>query len=727
MSRSGQPTVHTVQVEQLLEAAIGRGPADGETGRMLRDLAAFDCRDTRVVVFGGGTGLSTVVGGNSQLPEWPGQPFVGLKQEFLHLDVVVCTTDDGRSTGRLLQDLPMIGIGDLRKLCLSLVLPDRLPGGTTAAETVRIVHRIFNSRFSPGSRDFATMADPLRCLDRRLRRACPSQLADFLRRAGSYLTPGGGGPVVAPGGHCLGNLLLTAEVFRAAGRADRPPGGAALRQGLDACLRALGAVPGRLHPATATPGQLLIRYANGVEVRGQHKAALTRRGVAVERVEVEFCGRPRVSARVLRAIQEADLIVFAPGSLYTSSIPILQVPHIAAAIRDNCHALKILGANFWAQEGETDISHNSRDRSFRVSELVEAYARNVPGGPGGLFDVVLSANLAPIPGTVLRNYALEGKRPIYLDRERVERQGVRSLEATVYSLERLTRAGVIHHDPQAFTAAIRVLLFLHRRFGVTAGAVPAPQPPRALLPGTRPAAARPLCVYCAGTKALLARKSWHPALLRRELQDLLWENRDICQDHLKFFQGARIVEAEQWNRSTDWDNVLGYYDPQDGFLKINGQLRHDRERLRRNLLVALGESLLGRYLQERRWLMQERAEAWGIRCYEIRLRDSAQRHCFLTPDQLRRYLILARMVPSPRDERTFRLTLNDGEGFVPPGLLFGLLYAWYLDNSYGEILEHDMSLLHRPPELLIPHQLREYCRWQSLVDFFRTVVFGYPC
>ena len=39
---------------------------------------------------------------------------------------MVCTTDDGGSTGELLKSLPMIGIGDLRKCCLSLIREDRL-------------------------------------------------------------------------------------------------------------------------------------------------------------------------------------------------------------------------------------------------------------------------------------------------------------------------------------------------------------------------------------------------------------------------------------------------------------------------------------------------------------------------------------------------------------------------------------------------------------------------
>ena len=240
----------------------------------------------------------------------------------------------------------------------------------------------------------------------------------------------------------------------------------AIEKGLDTIARAIGAIPGRLHPATPTPGQLVLRYSNGVAVRGQWKSGLCRRDFPIDCVAVEFFDNPVVHQSLCHTIREADLIIFAPGSLYTSIMPILQLPAIVNAVKENKKALKILGANFWIQEGETDISRRGRNRGFYVSELVEAYEQNVPGGAEGLFDVVLSANLEHVPGNVLSNYALEGKSPIYLDRNRVERFGVLPLEATIYSRQRLRLAQVIHHDPQKFALAVRALVFAHERFNL---------------------------------------------------------------------------------------------------------------------------------------------------------------------------------------------------------------------------------------------------------------------
>jgi hypothetical protein len=82
------------------------------------------------------------------------------------------------------------------------------------------------------------------------------------------------------------------------------------------------------------------------------------------------------------------------------------------------------------------------------------------------------------------------------------------------------------------------------------------------------------------------------------------------------------------------------------------------------------------------------------------------------------------MTQDAADERTFRMVLNKDEGFLPPGLLFGLTFAWYLNNTYAPTLEYEMSLLLFPAESLLPHQVKERARKEELVSFFREVVFG---
>lgn len=727
-------TDYTSTIEQLIEAVLNSRFNSSTVPAVLQGMAdevnSCNCTEKRVVLLGGGTGLSTVVGGNSQLAQWPDNPNTGLKQIFPRLDVIVCTTDDGRSTGKLLKQLPMIGIGDIRKLCLSMIVPARLEetyriDNIRRRELIRLIHVVFNHRFIDGTLTAPEIADPLLAAPPELRCACPDSLKEQLLELGAFLTTSSAMPRMEPAGHCLGNLLLTSSIFMAADSGcDKPPSIMAIRRGIDRISRLIGAPPGSLHPATAAPGQLVFRYANGIETHGQSKTSTARRGFPIERVYIEFYKKPSINAHAIRALQAADIIILAPGSLYTSSIPVLLVPAIAEAIRANKTALKILAANFWVEEGETDITHTDKRRGFRVSELLDAYEQNIPGGRRDLFHCVLSANLDHIPGSILRNYAFEGKRPLYLDRLQVESMNIKPVESGISSVEHLQSAGLIHHDPQKFALAVRTLLFAHNKTPVKAAATFAHvQTPVTPLQGPVLRGKQLLCDYWSSMNAALDTCVFEPESLRDTLLNLIWKNRDIRVEHVSRFKAARVIEARDWNRSTAWDNVLGYYDPEDNCCKFHSQLLNYSDRLSSNMLIVLGESLLGRYIQKRGWIQPDDNDTWGSRCFQIKLLEPEQRTCLLSPEYLHEYLVLSRMVAHPSERGIYRITLNNDDGFIPPGLLFGLMYAWYLDNTYVPVMENEMAILHLQEKTLIPHQVQEFKRKKALVDFFRKRVF----
>src|SRR5512143_1265479 len=82
---SWQPDASRTPIEHLVEFLLtGTLPTNAPPGteQLAEEVLRFDIRDTRVVILGGGTGLSTVVGGNSQMPDWADQPFIGMKREF---------------------------------------------------------------------------------------------------------------------------------------------------------------------------------------------------------------------------------------------------------------------------------------------------------------------------------------------------------------------------------------------------------------------------------------------------------------------------------------------------------------------------------------------------------------------------------------------------------------------------------------------------------------------
>lgn len=721
-------------VEYLLTGTLATNAPSG-IENLAKQVLRFNLQSTRVAVLGGGTGLSTIVGGNSQMPDWPEQPNMGLKQDFPLLNAIVCTTDDGGSTGLLLKSLPMIGIGDLRKLLLSSIQPGNLQkkygiGESETEAVVGIIHRIFNYRFPKETAGFRQATNPLLVIPRNLRAACPKPLAGSLCKLGSYISPGGSGPTILPAGHALGNLLLAAAIFMAAeGRTDRPPRLREIQGGIDSIAALIGSAVDRIHAATATPGQLKFRYANGVDVYGQNKSAQSRRDSPVERVAAVFVQEPVVSATVINAIARADLILYAPGSLYTSIIPILQVDPITTAIRSNRKALKVLAANSWIQKGETDLSLKNQGQSFLVSELIEAYDRNIPHGIMGLFDVVLSANLEHIPGNILRNYALEGKSPIHLDRSQVVATGVQSVEATLFSPDHQRKTRVIHHDARRFSLAIRTLLYADKRLRNKKGYALRHSKSRASLRSRKTGRKNRdmlrtnhgmlLCDYMQSIEEALRGKDFRPATLKDFFLELVWQNRDIPAHHLRFFRGIYVIPDNKWNRSTEWDNILGYFDPKDRFIKLHKELLDNPTRLQEDLLIALGESLLGLYIDKRQWIEQN-----NTRRYEIILKPAHVRQCYLTNSQLHTYLRLARMTPDPLNHRIYQITADTNGGFLPPGLLFGLLYAWYLTGR-GLTMEYEMNLLRWSPKSLIPLHAKDRARKTALVTFFRKEVFGH--
>ena len=668
----------------------------------------------RIVVLGGGTGLSNVLGGNPALPAWADRPPTGLTCEFEQVDVGVCTTDDGGSTGELVRRLPMIGIGDLRKVMLSMIDREALAGRYDAVNpALEAIQHVFMHRFGPHVPRHGQLRDPIGVAEPALRKACPAELREALAGLTAAMPPWLEEAMRVPG-HCLGNLLLTAAAFRGT-RRMQAPSMSALERGLAAAAAVIGAPRGRVHAATPVPGALIYEYANGVVATGQARAARARRNCAVRRVRIQFAAAARANPQLLDRLARADLIVYAPGSLYSSMLPVLLTPGVAEVIRANRRAVKILGANLWIQEGETDMSFREESRGFWVSEMIEAYGRNVPGGIAGLFDVVLATSLDTVPGSIIRNYALEDKHPIHLDRARVAALGVMPVEASLFARDHWRRDSMIHHDPARFATAIRTV------YEGLAGRKRRPVRRKPASPGIPPAGRGPAaCERMAAIRAALAGKTVQPEILRSRLEDFFWEKPDICPNHLEFFNGVRLVPDVRWQRSQEWDNVLGYYDPETRLILLHEQVLSQPGALFANFAVALGESLLGRYIARKTWI--ENAGA-ATRIYEIELRPPAARECFLPDDRLQTYLRAAQMNLRPGTPKRFFRPVPKGTGFLPCGLLFGLVFAWYLDNTYVPALDFEMRMLQWPAARLLPYQVRARAGHRELVRFFREEVF----
>ncbi|MBW2660123.1 MAG: YvcK family protein, partial [Deltaproteobacteria bacterium] len=371
-----------------------------------KELVDKNVEDVRVVVFGGGTGLSNIIGGDCRIEGWEEDPFYGLKEIFPLTKSIVCVTDDGGSTGELLKDLPLVAIGDIRHVLLSSVqlktLQDKYDvTRSQATEIAAALHTLFNYRSSgPIGRDLPSTA----VFDSALQ-LLPTLLKDYLEILIGHLSEDIRFAETLRRPHCLGNLLVAAAVFKETGPgyssnelADRPEIlHRALIDGVNHLTGLMGGGDRAVLPCTSTPAQLRVHYTNGVEIIGENKLGDARRGVPVESVHVDYFDEPRVAEEVLEEIARADILVLAPGSLYSSIIPVFKVPGLAECVRANNRALKILISNLWVQAGETDLSIADPERKFHVSDMIKAYERNIPGGTTDLFDEVLAVSLKDIP------------------------------------------------------------------------------------------------------------------------------------------------------------------------------------------------------------------------------------------------------------------------------------------------------------------------------------------
>ena len=140
-------------------------------------------------------------------------------------------------------------------------------------------------------------------------------------------------------GHSVGNLLITA-LTRLNGDFD-----SAIRE-MNRLLR----VKGRVLPANGEKLTLIAYHPAGTKSTGEEQ--IVRSGKPIDRVE----SRPRVeepAEDVASAIEQADVLVFGPGSLFTSVIPPLLIEGIRKRVVES-NALKIYVANVMTQAGETD-------------------------------------------------------------------------------------------------------------------------------------------------------------------------------------------------------------------------------------------------------------------------------------------------------------------------------------------------------------------------------------
>ena len=198
------------------------------------------------------------------------------------------------------------------------------------------------------------------------------------------------------------------------------------------------AITGRVIPVTGADVQLEAVFENGTRVVGESKIFCFKKEQDCRISHVALIPeRPAALPAALRAIEEADLIVLGPGSLYTSIIPNLLVEGVALAIAQS-DAPKIYVCNIMTQEGETE--------GYTAADHVEALLGH---GVPGMVDLCL-ANSAPVDPELVEKYREEDAVPLVMDRERIAALGLELVERPVAS----TQGSYARHDPDKLAGAL---------------------------------------------------------------------------------------------------------------------------------------------------------------------------------------------------------------------------------------------------------------------------------
>ena len=298
----------------------------------------------KVVVFGGGTGISCLLSGLKLFP--------------IDVTAVITVSDNGSSTGVLKKELDIPAVGDVGKVLLSMANVDE---------------------------DFIDL------------------LGYRFSKEGSLYN------------HPVRNILLAALIDLKGN----------LTEATKYMARLLN-IQGTVLPLTEEKVEL-VGKSRGKDFYGEEEVSANVRYIR----KLVYDHSIHVVDEIEEKIEEADLILFSPGSLYTSILPHLLAPEILSALA-HAKAPLMYVANLVTQPGETD--------GYTVADhirVLNSYLKKRK------IDVVL-ANNEEIDQEIREKYLeTENKRIVPIDEERAKLLGARVIQDHIICID---EEGKIRHN-----------------------------------------------------------------------------------------------------------------------------------------------------------------------------------------------------------------------------------------------------------------------------------------
>jgi uncharacterized cofD-like protein len=232
-------------------------------------------------------------------------------------------------------------------------------------------------------------------------------------------------------GHNFGNLFLTA-MFKLTG--------GDFNKAVEESSKVL-AIRGKVVPSTVTNVHLVAEYLDGSITHGEAK--IPKPGISIKRVFLNP-DDAKPTKEALEAIEEAEIIVMGPGSLYTSVIPNLIINGVADSIA-KASAFKIYVCNVMTQLGETE-GYSASDHLKAIIAHSNRHAINA-----------CILNNSPIPQEALERYKTENAYPVEADVEKVKEMGIK-----VHATDLISFKDYVRHDSQKLISALIKVIETHR-------------------------------------------------------------------------------------------------------------------------------------------------------------------------------------------------------------------------------------------------------------------------
>ena len=175
-------------------------------------------------------------------------------------------------------------------------------------------------------------------------------------------------------------------------------------------------INGRVMPVTLDEITICAELTDGTTVKQKDKIPemVAAKVESINRIYISP-SNCRPSPGVLDAIEEADVIIIGPGSLYTNVLPNLLVKNVSRAIRDS-KAMKFYISNIMTEPGQTD--------NYTLSDHLKAINEHVGTD---IIDYCLADTGEVVP-EYIRKYNKDGADLVEIDSRKINEYNVKVIQ-----------------------------------------------------------------------------------------------------------------------------------------------------------------------------------------------------------------------------------------------------------------------------------------------------------